>query len=296
MAALPHGPLGLIVNPAAGRGKGSAAIDRLLPEIRSKWPGDVRIYHTKSQGDGTHQAQKAIDDGAVLLAAAGGDGTLCEVIQTSAPRKIPVLILPIGTGNDLVRTLGIESLGHAVNLLEAGSVATIDSGIVEGRRFVNILSCGFDAEVGDRINKKFRHLRGTAAYIAGVLSTLMSYKALPLTLEIDGTKVEKKVMLCAVANARTYGGGMKVSPHSEIDDGLLEVVLVGEVGRIEFLKTFPKVFSGSHLAHPAISTHQGKTMKIISETELAIGLDGDIIHRKEVEITIDHLSVSLVVP
>ncbi len=296
MSQLPNGPLAIIINPAAGRGKSEASLVSLLPKIKSSWKNDVRVYRTERAGDGTAQAEKAVREGAVLVAAAGGDGTLCEVIQATAPLNIPVLSLPAGTGNDLVRTLGIHSLDHAVSLLQNGRVSIIDSGIVEDRRFVNILSCGFDAEVGDRINKRFRHLRGTAAYIAGVVSTLFSYKALPLRLEIDGTRVEKKVMLCAVANAQTYGGGMKISPHSIVNDGLLEVILVEEVSRFEFLKTFPKVFSGSHLGHPAISTFQGKSIKITSEAELAIGLDGDILHRREVEVTLAHLSVPIVIP
>jgi diacylglycerol kinase (ATP) len=296
MSKLPKGQLGIIINPAAGRGKGAAALERLLPDIQSAWAGEARLYRTTGPGDGTHQAEKAIAEGAVILAAAGGDGTLFEVIQAAAPKQIPVLSLPNGTGNDLVRTLGISSLEHAASLLQSGKVMRIDAGLLEGKRFVNILSCGFDAEVGDKINKKYRHLKGTAAYLAGVVSTLFSYKALPLTLEIDGTKIERKVMLCAVANAQTYGGGMKVSPHSVVNDGLLEVILVGEVSRFEFLKTFPKVFSGSHLSHPAISTYQGRRIKITSEKELAVGLDGDVIHRSEIEIIIDPLSVPIVVP
>lgn len=296
MSQLPKGQLGIIINPAAGRGKGAAALERLLPEIHSAWDGEVRLYKTTGPGDGTVQAEKAIAEGAVILASAGGDGTLCEVIQATAPEQIPVLCLPNGTGNDLVRTLGISSLEHAASLLQTGKVSNIDAGLLEGKRFVNILSCGFDAEVGDKINKRYRHLKGTAAYLAGVISTLVSYKALPLTLEIDGTRVERKVMLCAVANAQTYGGGMKVSPHSVVDDGLLEVILVGEVSRFEFLKTFPKVFSGSHLSHPAISTYQGRRIKISSEKELAVGLDGDVIHRSEIEIIIDPLSVPVIVP
>lgn len=296
MSQLPKGQLGIIINPAAGRGKGAAALERLLPEIHSAWDGEVRLYKTTGPGDGTVQAEKAIAEGAVILASAGGDGTLCEVIQATATKQIPVLCLPNGTGNDLVRTLGISSLEHAASLLQIGKVSNIDAGLLEGKRFVNILSCGFDAEVGDKINKRYRHLKGTAAYLAGVISTLVSYKALPLTLEIDGTRVERKVMLCAVANAQTYGGGMKVSPHSVVDDGLLEVILVGEVSRFEFLKTFPKVFSGSHLSHPAISTYQGRRIKISSEKELAVGLDGDVIHRSEIEIIIDPLSVPVIVP
>lgn len=296
MSQLPKGQFGIIINPAAGRGKGAAALERLLPEIQSAWDGEVRLYKTTGPGDGTVQAEKAIAEGAVILASAGGDGTLCEVIQATAPKQIPVLCLPNGTGNDLVRTLGISSLEHAASLLQTGKVSNIDAGLLEGKRFVNILSCGFDAEVGDKINKRYRHLKGTAAYLAGVISTLVSYKALPLTLEIDGTRVDRKVMLCAVANAQTYGGGMKVSPHSVVDDGLLEVILVGEVSRFEFLKTFPKVFSGSHLSHPAISTYQGRRIKISSEKELAVGLDGDVIHRSEIEIVIDPLSVPIIVP
>lgn len=296
MCRLPDGPLGLILNPAAGRGRGRQMGPKLLVDIKSRWPGEVRLYQTSAPGDGADLAQKAIDEGCVLLASAGGDGTLCEVIQASAPAKTPVLVSPIGTGNDLVRTLGIRSIEHSLSLLETGRIFWSDAGEIEGRLFVNILSCGFDGEVADLINTRFKMLRGTAAYVAAVFTALASYRAVPLKLEVDGEVVEKKVMLCAIANARTYGGGMKVAPLAELNDGLLDVVLVGEVSVFEFLRQFPKVFSGSHLGHPAISLYKAKNVRLSADRELPLGIDGDVIKRREVAIALRPSFVPLVVP
>lgn len=296
MPSLPQGPLGLILNPAAGRGRGGQLKQRLLDLTASHWGHEVRLYETGAPGDGSLLAQRAIDEGCVILGAAGGDGTLCEVIQASAPARVPALVLPVGTGNDLVRTLGIKSIEHSLSLLQSGRVLWCDAGEIEGRLFVNILSCGFDGEVAELINTRFKALRGTAAYVAAVLTALMSYKAVPLRLEVDGEIIEKKVMLCAIANARTYGGGMKVAPLAELNDGLLDVVLVGEVSVFEFLRQFPKVFSGSHLGHPAISLHKGRHVSLKADRSLPLGIDGDVIKRSEVEVILRPSLVPLIIP
>lgn len=296
MANIPKGPLGLILNPASGRGRGGRLEERIMALATQNWPHEVRLYRTERPGHGTELAARAIAEGAALLAGAGGDGTFCEVIQSSAPARIPSLPIPIGTGNDLVRTLGISSLDHSLSLLRTGRVAWADVGELEGRLFANILSCGFDGEVAELINTKFRWLRGTPAYVAAVLYALASFRPVLLRLTTEHEVIEKRVMLCAVANAKTYGGGMKVAPDACLTDGLLDIILLGEVSPFEFLRQFPKVFSGAHLSHPAISVHRAKRVILEAERALPLGIDGDVIKRQKVEVRALPSHVPLIVP
>lgn len=296
MPPLPSGPLGLILNPASGRGRGGKLQNDLMTAAQQLWHGEVRLYRTEAAGHGTELASRAIEDGAVVLAAAGGDGTFCEVIQSSVPARIPALLLPLGTGNDLVRTLGIRSLDHALSLLQSGRVIWADAGEVEGRLFANILSCGFDGEVAELINTKFKWLRGTPAYVAAVFTALGSFKPVQLRLTTEGEVIEKKVMLCAVANAKTYGGGMKIAPDASITDGLLDIILLEEVGVLEFMRQFPKVFTGAHLSHPAISVHRARTVIMEADRLLPLGIDGDVMKRQKVEVRALPSVLPLIVP
>src|SRR6185503_970982 len=119
--------------------------------------------------------------------------------------------------------------------------------------------------VADRINKGFRNLRGTTAYLAAVFQTLMSYRATNLKIVVDGKKIETRAMLCALANARCYGGGMVVAPKAELQDGLLDLVLVKELGKLEFLINFPKVMKGAHLSHPKVTHLTFKKLEMESD-------------------------------
>lgn len=296
MTNLPSGPLGLILNPASGRGRGSKLEAQIVALASQHWPGEVRLHRTERTGHGTELAERAIAAGAVVLAGAGGDGTFCEVIQASAPAKIPALPIPIGTGNDLVRTLGISGLEHSLSLLANGRIVWTDAGELEGRLFANILSCGFDGEVAELINTKFKWLRGTPAYVAAVLHALASFKPVSLRLTTDQEVIEKRVMLCAVANAKTYGGGMKIAPDACLNDGLLDIILLGEVSPIEFLRQFPKVFSGAHLSHPAITVHRAARVTLEAERTLPMGIDGDVIKRQRVEVRALPSHLPLIVP
>lgn len=296
MSSLPSGPLGLILNPASGRGRGGGLEKKILDRAASCWEGEVRLYRTEEAGQGTELARRAIGEGAAVLAGAGGDGTFCEVIQASAPARIPSLVIPLGTGNDLVRTLGIQGLDHSLSLLRTGRVVWADAGALEGRLFANILSCGFDGEVAELINTRFKWLRGTPAYVAAVFSALASFKPVQIRLTTDEEVIEKKIMLCAIANAQTYGGGMKVAPEASVTDGLLDIILLEEVTAVEFLRQFPKVFSGSHLSHPAISVRRTSRVLLEAERPLPMGIDGDVIKRQQVEVTVIPSHLPLIVP
>ncbi len=225
-------------------------------------------------------ARAAVQEGAGIVVACGGDGTVGEVASGLMGSGAALALLPLGTGNDLARHLGLFDLKTAIDSLLSGETKPLDAvrwqiGEEEGS-FVNVAGAGFDAFVADRINTGFRYLRGTSAYVAAVIDTLRKFKACEMTVTVDGRSHRVKAMLCAIANASSYGGGMRISPNSDSGDGLLEVVLVQEVSHLEFLRTFPKVFDGKHLVHPAVKVVQGRSVLIESTRPIPVLCDGEL--------------------
>jgi diacylglycerol kinase (ATP) len=207
----------------------------------------------------------------------------------------------MGTGNDLARTLGIgSSIEKAITAIRQDKSIPMDVGHwqtdqAEGY-FVNIAGMGFDAAVADRINKGFKSLKGTLAYLAAVVTTLRTYKAQEVTLTIDGTIMRESVMLAALANARCYGGGMKIAPMASISDGMLDLVLVKELGRIDFLRAFPSVFKGGHMGHKAVEHYRARSVRLEPRGEAPFLIDGELTPCRWAEVEVIPNALRIIVP
>ena len=227
-------------------------------------------------GSASALARFAALDGFDVVAAAGGDGTVGEVANGLIGTNAALAVIPLGTGNDFSRAVGIGTdLERAVTVAVRGSVGPIDLGRGPHGFFINIAGCGFDAIVAREVNTGFKMLRGTVAYLAAVIKTLITFKPVPMEIVIDGERHELKAMLCAIANARCYGGGMMVAPNASWTDGLLDVVVVGDVSVFEFLKTFPKVFKGTHLSHPKVHSWRGREITVHTSVPIPVLADGE---------------------
>ncbi|HEX8550124.1 MAG TPA: diacylglycerol kinase family protein [Abditibacteriaceae bacterium] len=275
----------IILNPAAGRGRGA----REEKAIRSALP-DAEILLTRKSGDAETLAFEAVQRGQ-HVAAAGGDGTLGEVLNgvMRAQTDTTIAILPVGTGNDFARTLGILDLGLALETLKSGEARRIDVGVArsaQGERFwLNIAGAGFDAVVAHRINSG-KFLRGTPAYIAAVLATLRTFRAARLELLCDDKTERFGALMCAVANAQSYGGGMRIAPDAKLDDGLFDVCTIADASSLEFVRAFPSVFRGEHLSHPKVALRRAHTVKIASEPAWPVLLDGELWGETPVEFNL----------
>jgi len=292
----------VIVNPAAGRGKARKWIGELEVRLGLAIQNAHRIIswkivETTCTGDGTRLAREAVAEGADIVVAAGGDGTIGEVLNGLVGTNVALGVIPMGTGNDFVRSIGIGvDIDKAIyNLLEGVPMA-IDVGKTQGRYFVNVAGCGFDAVVAERVNRGFRNLHGTAAYLAAVVQCLLSYKATQIRLTLDNEVVESKAMLCSIANARYYGGGMRIAPDAMLTDGLFDIVLLEEVGKLEFLWTFPKVFKGTHTTHPAVRIRRSKTVRVESDHPLPVLVDGEILGTTPAEFEMLEGGLTLIGP
>lgn len=268
-----------VLNPNAGRGRAG----RLQAQIRAAATAAaeracyrLEFRTTEARGDAEEIAREASAAGAARLVLAGGDGTLHEGINGADRSVTEVAAVPIGTGNDFARAAKLSRrLDEAIAFALEGAAMPTDLGVCGGRAFLNVAGCGFDAEVARRINSGYRLLRGTAAYLAAVVQALADLRPSNLRIEIDGEAREVRGLLCAVANGTSYGGGMRIAPEARFDDGLLDVVVVGDVGRLEFAAQFPRVFRGTHLGHPKVWQGRGRRVRIEASPPVGVLLDGE---------------------
>ncbi|MGC8669000.1 MAG: diacylglycerol/lipid kinase family protein [Chthonomonadales bacterium] len=297
-AAALDGGVAVILNPKAGGGRAVRVrkkLERLLHEHAGATPWT--LMETRTKGHARTLAAEAAAQGASVVAAGGGDGTCGEVVNGIAGTRARLGILPLGTGNDLARDLGLcGSLDFAVSTLFHGRPRIIDLGRVDGWFFANGAGSGFDAMVAQRVGQGYRWLRGSPAYVAAVLHSLRTFRAAAFTMEIDGHVLSLKAMLCYVANSRSTGGGMRIAPSARMDDGLLDLCIVKEVGRGEFLKAFPKVFRGTHIHHPKVLMMQARDVWLSTDPPLPVLADGDVLQNTPCRFTAVPAALEVVVP
>lgn len=260
--------VGLVVNPTAG-GRRAARVggevarglrEREIPYVDLTGPtGAVAV----------EQARAAVLAGAVdRLVVVGGDGMVNLAVHALAGTGVPLVIVPAGTGNDTAVALGVPvgDPGSALDLMLTGATHTVDAARVVGadgdeRWFVGVLAAGFDAVVNERANA-MTWPRGSARYTLAALRELPVFRPIPFHIVIDDVLHDQSAMLVAVANTTSYGGGMKVVPSAVLDDGELDVLILGEVSTATFLRVFPRVFSGRHVTHPAVRVIRGRRVEL----------------------------------
>jgi diacylglycerol kinase (ATP) len=254
-----------LLNPAAGRGAGAAHIHRL--RILASRAG-AGLASSKSAVDLVEQARRAVADGVERLIVAGGDGTMHHVAQGLAETGCALGVVPLGSGNDLAGTLGIpRNLDAAVEQALNGPVRRMDLARVGETWCIGYAGVGFDSEV-TRFANQVKLLRGPLIYPYAVLHTLATFKPPSMRIEHDAGVFEGRAMFVVAANLPRFGGGMKIAPDARIDDGLLDLVIVSEVSRLALLNVFPKVYSGSHVTHPAVT--------LVRTARVSITLDRDM--------------------
>jgi diacylglycerol kinase (ATP) len=254
-------PWTAIVNPVAGRGR----TQKLLPDLeRAATAAGIELHVSPEPGAPTKLARAATDEGRDLVAC-GGDGLVTEVAGVAADTGRRLAVVPTGAGNDFARVLGYDPKQplRAFDAIARGSDRVVDLGRVNGRWYTCVTASGFDAEANRWANTVTK-LSGTTLYVAAVLRTLAVYKPHRFRVTVDGESVETTAWLVAVGNGPAYAGGMRVTPAARLDDGLLDVTVVGAMSRPDFLRTFPKVFKGNHVGHPKVATMRGEHVQLES--------------------------------
>lgn len=288
--------LKVIVNPVAGRGKSLRRWKRAEAQLVKLGISYVP-YLTNGVGHAKALAASAKAEGYSAVMSVGGDGTLNEVVNGCMGNAISIAVVSTGTGNDFAKSAGLPADPvQAARLCVDGIPQPVDVGEFGGRFFVNASGIGFDAEVADIVNKKYQHLRGSSPYILGVLSRLPSYKPPHFHMRMDQIEAEFAAWMVAVVSGSFYGGGMHVVPGADISDGLLDVAVIGSLGRFELLRIFPKVFSGEHIHHPKVSLYRTSRVQLEADRPVRIQADGEVFEGQNFDFTIHPGAIRVFMP
>lgn len=285
-----------IINPAAGRGR-TAKIWPTLETVTKSNGKPGTPYFTAGPGDAERLARELPRQGYRRLLVVGGDGTVHEVLNGLDLNQAQLGIVPTGSGNDFCRVLGISKKPReAITQLLQGKTRRVDIGLVNGRRFLNTLGVGFDAEVVRLTNEQQSRFKGTMAYVASLIKVLREYRNQNLTIETGGASFTGKMLLAEVGNGQYVGGGMRLVPLAKVDDGLFHLCLVGNVTKGEILLNIHKMLSGTHLSHPKVSTLTAREIVISSQRPLIVQADGEIIGKTPVKVEIVPQALEILVP
>jgi diacylglycerol kinase (ATP) len=236
----------------------------------------VDVRYTQGPDEARELAVGAAAEGFDRIGAVGGDGTVGDVGAGLAGTGVPLALLPAGTGNDLCRSLAIPtSPAAAARLILTGKPRPIDLWRANDRTFLNAAGIGLDAEVAYQANRGGR-LRGMPAYLLALVRTLGTFRPIDLVISAGDEQFSGGVMLAALANARTYGGGMPIAPAARPDDGLLDIVIVRAMSRLSLALQFPRLLRGTHLSHPLVSTFRAAALTVEGDPGTRISLDGEL--------------------
>lgn len=292
-----------IVNPTAGRGAAVRAWESARRVLDA--PGTiVDVACTSGPGEATRLASGAARDGARLVIAVGGDGTVHEVanglLESAAGDATitPMAVIPAGSGNDFVKQLGVPlDPAGAAKVALTGSVARVDAGRAGATFFVNGVGVGFDARVAMEA-RSIRLLRGTPLYALALLRVLRRYEAPRLRLEMDGREVRNSSLtLVTIANGPCCGGGFWLCPAARLDDGVLDVLIAERTTRRRILSILGSALRGRHLGLREVEIVQGRSIRITGEQDLPVHADGEILTPgRTLEIEILPARLSVVVP
>jgi YegS/Rv2252/BmrU family lipid kinase len=286
--------LSLIVNPASGGGRAGA----VLADVRRALDARGLDHHvdlTRSLEHARELAEAAQRAGETAVAL-GGDGLIAAVAGALRDTDGVLGVLPGGRGNDFARVLGIPlDPVAACAVLSQGSVRALDLGQIGGTTFIGIASCGFDSEA-NRIANQTRLIRGNLVYTYGGIRALMSWRPARFQLRIDGQPTALTGYTVAIANSAAYGGGMFLAPGASLTDGLLDVVLIADQPRLQFLRHLPKVFKGEHVTLPAVSIVRAREVEVDADRKFTVYADGDPIAQLPVKVTVAAAAVRVMVP
>jgi YegS/Rv2252/BmrU family lipid kinase len=263
----------VLVNPSAGGGRARDLLPRLEGALRDR-DLDYRLVLTTSLAHGCAEARRAAAAGEIPVVMSG-DGLIGQIGGALAGGPTPLGVIPGGRGNDFARVMGIPiEIGAAAELLARGTTREIDVGEVNGRRFLCIASCGLDSDA-NRIANDARFVKGNLVYFYAALRALVAWKPATFEVALDGERHEFTGYSIAAANTKAYGGGMYIAPDAEVDDGMLDVVWVGEGGKLHHLANLPKVFKGRHVHNEEVTVARAREVEIAADRPFAVYADGD---------------------
>jgi diacylglycerol kinase (ATP) len=278
-----------------------AAVDAAVPVLAQ----DARVEVLVPDGPEAaarelSEALGDVDPANTRLVAVGGDGTVHLAVQHAVSNAIPLAIIPAGSGNDAARSLGLPAdAAQAAQIALTGTPVAVDLGHLVGADgrcayYLSVLSCGFDSAVSERANR-LTWPHGLGRYLRAVAAELPGFRPVRFSATMDGRPYAAEAMLVCVGNTPYYGGGMKICPSADPYDGLLDVTWLHKVGKVEFLRAFPRVFAGTHLSHPAVATFRASEVVLDAAGQVAY-VDGERFGELPVSVTVRPAALQVVLP
>lgn len=287
-------PFTLLVNPASAHGRTL----KLLPVIEQELDErrvPFRVERTRGLEDGVERALRAVEADEVPVVISG-DGLVGAVGGAMAGAETPLGIVPGGRGNDLARVLGIpDDPVAAVAVLLAGQSRRIDVGEANGKRFLGIVSVGFDSEC-NRLANEVKIVRSNLVYVYSLFRTLLTWKPARFTIRSESERIRTSGYSISVANNSTFGGGMRIAPKAELDDGLLDVITVGEVGKLRFVANLRKVFKGTHIDDEQVRMFRAARVEITASRPFPVYADGEHLSELPVSVRVLPRALSVLAP
>jgi diacylglycerol kinase (ATP) len=291
--------IAVIMNPASRNGRTL----KLLPQVTAALQTSGRpheIYLTKEPNDAISAARRFADQDAEVVIAVGGDGTINEVANgiVESGKAVPLGLVPSGAGVDFVRTAGTPreltaAFDRAINgtrrLIDIGRATFADG---SSRIFLNLAGLGIDAEIAERAEAA-RLPGSTLPYLWGLGGALFKYEKLHVAVEADGQRVTGSAISVLVANAKFAAGGMHIAPMAEIDDGLLDVAIIGDFGKFELVRQMPNVYRGKHTTHPKFTHLPVTSVRVETNMPTRVQLDGELHGTSPVTFTVEPGALTL---
>src|SRR6476469_7325329 len=287
-------PLTLLVNPASAHGRTL----KLLPAIEQELDQrriPFRVERTRGLEDGVERALGAVEADEVPVVISG-DGLVGAIGGAMAGSRTPLGIVPGGRGHDLARVLGIPDDPLAgVAVIAPGESRRIDVGEANGKRFLGIVSVGFDSEA-NRLANETNFMRGNLVYAYAALRTLLGWRPGRFTIRVGEERQRFSGYSVSVANSRAFGGGMFIAPDAELDDGEFDIVTVGEVGKLRFVGNLPKVFKGTHVEEDEVQVFRAQHLELTASSPFPVYADGEHLADLPASLRVLPRALSVIVP
>lgn len=289
-----------IINPVAGKGKAIKYLEE-IPKLFIDKNECYEIVQTSKPGEATKIVREKTSVEDYIVYSIGGDGTLNEVLNGIVNSNSILAVIPSGSGNDFARTIygDLDNNSKILSEIINGDVITVDLGRVNNRYFLNISSIGIDAVVVKeaKVFKENKFISGSLAYLIALFKTAITFKSLDLTFLINNKEYKDSMYLIAAANGKFYGGGIKIAPLADIQDGMLDIYAIKKPKLHRLIKYLPKVLKGEDIRGiDEVNFVKCKEITVISKNDTLVNIDGEVIKSKEITFSVEKKMLRLKVP
>jgi diacylglycerol kinase (ATP) len=284
----------IVVNPRAKNGRAGKEWPQLEQIIKEEYHSEFHVEFTTAPLHATALTKQALREGYDVVVSLGGDGLVNEVVngffeeRRATNPNAALGVLPFATGADFVKTVGIPNdFREAVKHLDASSTRSCDVGLIScesvngqplTRYFINVAEFGLGADVVDRVNRTTKRFGGQVSFTWGILRTIPFYKNKTISYSIDkAAEIEARLNNFIVANGRYFGAGLKPAPNAQIDDGLFDISIIGNMGLFESVSNLGKLRDGTYLEHPLVTFQRGTHLSARCSERVLIEADGEVV-------------------